>query len=485
MSGWSARARLTWWLVVTFGAVCVAALAVTDLRRASRELDSVDWAILAGLVAAIVLFALRPLRMAPDRYYSAAAAPLIALALLFDPVVAVLAAGTAAIVTQLASRVPWYVATFNVSQRVAAVAASGMTCIAVGRGLDLPAYAGCAAAGAVYFAVNSGAVAAISAARKGRSLALSWRDMVREQWVGDSTLIAGGILVAIHIRSVPVAVPFIAVPLWLAWRVLRDTAEIRRLNETLKEALDSQRRFVANASHELRTPVASLRAQLDVLRGRPASGPAEWSVELDHMAHEAARMSALLADLLALAHADGGAPLVAEPVGVEDLLLDVYREARPLAGGVDFRVTLDDEAAHAPVVFGDRERLRQLFLNLVTNALRFTPEGGTVEVRCHISSHDVDVAVADTGSGIPPEALPRIFERFYRVDRGRAREAATLGGSGLGLSIAKWIAEAHGGSIRVASQVDVGSTFTVRLPLAEPAAEATRTAVRAVPAAAR
>jgi signal transduction histidine kinase len=484
MSLWSRRARLTWALVVALGAACLISLAVVDLRRASRELDALDALILSGLVVAIVYFALRPLRMASDRYFSAAAAPLMALALLFDPVITALAAGLAAAVTQIASRVPWYVGLFNVSQRVAGVTAAGMTCIALERTLHPPFYLGCAAGGAIYFALNSGAVAAMSAARKGRSLWRTWIEMVREQWVGDGTLIAGGIMIAIHVRSAPIAVPIIAVPVWLAWRVLRDAAEIRRLNATLEETLDSQRRFVANASHELRTPVASLRAQLDVLRARPSERPDDVNAALDHMTHEAARMSALLADLLALAHADGGAPLAAEPVNVEDLLLDVYREARPLASGIDFRVTFDDEAPQAPVVLGDRERLRQMFLNLVTNALRFTPDAGSVAIRCRADSQLVTIVVSDTGVGIAADVLPRIFERFYRADGSRAREQG-LGGSGLGLSIAKWVADAHGGTIEATSTEGAGSTFTVRLPLGAAAPAEVRTAVRAVPAAAR
>ncbi|HET6316834.1 MAG TPA: ATP-binding protein [Chloroflexota bacterium] len=270
-----------------------------------------------------------------------------------------------------------------------------------------------------------------------------------------------------------------------------DGAEMRRLNASLRDALELQRRFVAEASHELRTPVASLRAQLDVLRAeasRPPLGAAAWEEvvrRLDDMARETARMSALLADLMTLAHADGGAPLARADVNLEEVLLDVYRETRPLATTVDFRLTLDERAASAPLVAGDRERLRQLFLNLVTNALRFTPDGGRIELRCRVSEREAAIGVTDTGIGIPAEDLPRIFERFYRADRGRARQTG-LGGSGLGLAIAKWIAETHGGAISVESKLGAGTAFTVRLPLiGSPFAAPARSATRAATAAAR
>jgi signal transduction histidine kinase len=493
MSTWTRRAKLVWAIVVGGGGAALMAVVLTGVQRASRTVDGhLDWTVLAALCACSIVFALRPIRMAPDRLLSAASAPLVALALVYDPAIAVLAAALAKVTTQAAGRVRWYVGAFNVSQRILAVGTAGITCIALQRMADLPTIVPCIAGGGMYFLVNTSAVAGMSAARKRRSWLGTWSGIVREQWLGEVTIIVGGVLLAVHVDSAPIAIPLLAVPLWLGWRVLRDAAEIKRLNATLGDTLDAQRRFVANASHELRTPVASLRAQIDVLRARPADltgsnvASARFAVELDHMAREAARMSVLLADLLALAHADGGAPLASESISLEEVLFDVYREALPLANDVELRVTLDEHAPHPPVLLGDRERLRQLFLNLVTNALRFTPERGSVEMRCTATSGAVEVAVIDNGTGIEPEALPRIFERFYRADRGRARQAA-LGGSGLGLSIAKWIAEAHGGSIRVDSQPGKGSTFTVRLPAEPlaPASAAPRTGVRAASAVAR
>ncbi|HET7772004.1 MAG TPA: sensor histidine kinase, partial [Chloroflexota bacterium] len=162
-----------------------------------------------------------------------------------------------------------------------------------------------------------------------------------------------------------------------------------------------------------------------------------------------------------------------------------YRDLRPLAGPVNLSVHLEDEDTLPPVVIGDHERLRQLLLNLGANALRFTPPEGSVEIRCAVKGQRVCVLVRDTGAGIAPEDQPRIFDRFYRVDPGRARDSQS-GGAGLGLSIARSIAEAHGGSISVQSEVEKGSTFTVELPLAPPEAVATlRSGARALTAGAR
>ena len=168
-------------------------------------------------------------------------------------------------------------------------------------------------------------------------------------------------------------------------------------------------------------------------------------------------MSRLLADLLALARADAGQPLARERLALDAILLDVYQQERPLAGQVRLRIGELEQVE----VRGDPDRLRQLGLNLVDNALRYTGPGGAVTLDVLRRGDEALFRVRDTGVGIPAEHLPRIFDRFYRVDGNRAREA---GGTGLGLAISRWIAEAHGGRIEAESEVGVGSTFIVVLP---------------------
>jgi two-component system, OmpR family, sensor kinase len=174
---------------------------------------------------------------------------------------------------------------------------------------------------------------------------------------------------------------------------------------------------------------------------------------------EMERMTRLVGDLLLLARADsGGLPLNRQPVELDNLLFDIYRQVAVVDPPVDVKLIEVDQA----MVYGDADRLKQLFINLVENAIKYTPAGGTVELSLFKKEDWVHFEVSDTGIGIPPENLPHIFDRFYRVDKARAR---AHGGSGLGLSIAKWIATAHGGSIRVKSQPGEGTTFTVVLPL--------------------
>lgn len=486
MASWSARARLTWAAVVLLAGIAGTTTFVWPGPLAASPSDGAwDWVILASLILLAAYLALRPIQTAPDRRITAASAPVIALALLFEPSTAILAGLTASALCQLIRRAPWHVSVFNAGQRTVAIATAAGTCAALQALPGLPFFVPCAASAVTFFVANTVAVSAMSAARKDLAWPAVWACMVREQIVGESALLVGGALVAIHIHSAPLAVPLLVPPLWLAWRVLAGAAEIRRLNASLQGALEHQQRFLADASHELRTPIASLRAQLETLRRQVGAAPAvEIRERLDEALTETARVGTLLADLLALARSDSGVPLTRERVNLEDVLLDVYRELRPLAERVSLSVHLDDEAALPPMVLGDRERLRQLGLNLAANAVRFTPAGGSVEIRCGASGDRVSIEVADTGSGIAPQDLPRIFDRFYRAERGRARDGESAG-SGLGLSIVKWIVEAHCGSIDVQSTLGQGTRVTVSLPAAPADPVPFRTAARAATAEAR
>jgi two-component system OmpR family sensor kinase len=228
--------------------------------------------------------------------------------------------------------------------------------------------------------------------------------------------------------------------------------------ERLERLFNTQRRFLADVSHELRTPLTTIRGNVDLLRRMGGADP----TSLDAIQSETERMSRLVGDLLLLAQSDAGTlPLAREPVELDTLLLEVYREAQVLAGGLDLSIGEIDQAR----VLGDRDRLKQLMLNLVSNALKFTPEGGRVSLGLSLVNGWARVVVTDTGVGIPPEELPHVFERFYRVDKARTRSE---GGAGLGLAIAQRIAQVHGGRIEAASDgaTGRGSTFSVWLPLA-------------------
>jgi heavy metal sensor kinase len=241
--------------------------------------------------------------------------------------------------------------------------------------------------------------------------------------------------------------------------------EVGRLAATFNEMLGrieelfrAQQRFVADVSHELRSPLTAIRGNLDLLRRGAIENREERDTALAAIESESARMQRLVQDLLLLAQADAGITIQKNLVELDTLLLEVYRHARMTSTGAKISLGSEDQAQ----VLGDADRLKQLLINLVDNACKYTPNGGEVKLSLERDAHWVRVAIADSGIGIPAQDLPKIFDRFYRVDKSRARDQ---GGTGLGLAICQWIAEAHGGRIEVQSQVGRGSTFTVWLPV--------------------
>jgi len=239
--------------------------------------------------------------------------------------------------------------------------------------------------------------------------------------------------------------------------------ELGQLSGTINDMLgrldslfQTQQRLVADVSHELRTPLTTIQGNLDLLRRGAADDPEMRRDALRAIGDETARMRRMVNDLLLLAQADAGLKLYLQPVELDTLLLDVYRQAQVMNGSVTVRLGAEDVA----LVLGDADRLRQLLLNLVVNALKYTPAGGEVVLGMRRSDGWAQISVQDTGVGIAPEDLPHIFERFYRADPSRGRS----GGSGLGLAIALWIAQAHGGRIEVESGLGKGSTFILWLP---------------------
>jgi len=243
--------------------------------------------------------------------------------------------------------------------------------------------------------------------------------------------------------------------------------EIGRLAATFNEMIakvensfQQIKRFTADASHELKTPLTILRGEIEVGLKRLRT-PEEYQKILASNLEEVKHMSRMVEDLLTLARADMGAlELRKEVVDLGGRVREVWEEVRLWAEdkGVELLFQEDGEAR----IMGDRGRLRQLALNLIDNAIKYTPSGGRVELRVVRDGDEVTFSVADTGEGIPAEDLQRIFERFYRVDKARSRQR---GGTGLGLSICKWIAEAHGGRISAESELGRGSKFHVFLPL--------------------
>lgn len=234
-------------------------------------------------------------------------------------------------------------------------------------------------------------------------------------------------------------------------------ATFNGLFDRLQAAFDSQARFVADASHELKSPLTAIRGHLQLLQRRGAENPQESKVWVATAMREVDRLARLVEDLLDLARVDAELPtMTMDRVDLAAIAREVVEQFRVLAPRVAY------VGAEAPVwVHGDADRLRQVLINLTDNAVRATRDRGEVTLSARREGDRACLEVADTGVGIPPEALGRIFDRFYRVDSARARDE---GGTGLGLAIIASIVQAHGGNVEVSSEEGRGTRFTVRLP---------------------
>ncbi len=242
----------------------------------------------------------------------------------------------------------------------------------------------------------------------------------------------------------------------------RLAATMNRMLARLEESFVSLRRFTADASHELKTPLMVLRAGVERAMLHPRT-PTSAMRSLEEVLEEIHRMSEMVENLLTLARADeGGAVLSVEALDLRELLAEASETAGILGEGpgISVRTELPPGPVIVPV---DRSRIRQLLLNLVTNAIKYTPPGGKVSLGLVDRGETAAIVVGDNGIGIPAADLPHIFDRFYRVDHARTRTSERPG-SGLGLAITKWIADAHGGQITVQSRVARGTAFTVTLP---------------------
>ncbi len=230
-----------------------------------------------------------------------------------------------------------------------------------------------------------------------------------------------------------------------------------RVLDSLATALSTQRRFMADASHELRTPISIMRTAADVTLDQPSRDETEYREALSTVAQQSSRLTRLVDDMLVLARADGGGyPVVIAPVDLMGLVQDCIHDLDARAASKSIRICPELQ----PIVLkGDEALLRRMFSNLLANALSYTPRGGQVSVSLFESDGQVTLQVADTGIGIALEDRERVFERFVRLDPARAS-----GGAGLGLPIARWVAEAHGGSVRIISSGPTGTTFAVNLP---------------------
>jgi two-component system phosphate regulon sensor histidine kinase PhoR len=242
---------------------------------------------------------------------------------------------------------------------------------------------------------------------------------------------------------------------WTALAVFHDITEARRVEQTRRD-------FVANVSHELRTPLASIKSVIETLSSGALDDRAAAQDFLSRADAEVDRLVQIVEELLELSRLESGqAPLAKESVDMGDALSRAVERLRPQADKKKLNLTLE-QALDLPPVIGDADRLERVALNLIHNAIKFTPDGGSISVSAALGDDAVRVEVSDSGVGIAAEDLPRIFERFYKADRARG----SGGGTGLGLAVVKHIVEAHGGAVSVESREGHGSTFRLSLPIA-------------------
>jgi heavy metal sensor kinase len=237
---------------------------------------------------------------------------------------------------------------------------------------------------------------------------------------------------------------------------------INDLLSRLENSFEEQQRFIADASHELRTPLAVLRGETEVALDKTRTVE-EYQQSLLLIKEESERLSRIVEDLFILARQplDAPAALIKERVSLNEAVRDCARAAQVLAMRKGVKLNLQNNAASL-ALHGDEELIRRMILNLLDNAVKYTPEGGEISVGLFRQNGNAEIIVRDTGIGIPETDQRRVFDRFYRVDKARSR---ALGGAGLGLSIVSWIVEAHEGQIEIESAPDRGSTFRVQLPL--------------------
>lgn len=233
--------------------------------------------------------------------------------------------------------------------------------------------------------------------------------------------------------------------------VVHDITELKRL-ETVR------RDFVANVSHEMRTPLTSIRAMAETLHAGAREDKATAERFLETIIREADRLARISEDLLVLSNAESKEPQK-EHFNLALLIQDVVARYRLPASKLG--ISLERQVPERVDVLASRDQIEQVLVNLVDNAIKYTPSGGAVEVSASVEDETTILRVRDTGIGIMQEDIPRIFERFYRVDKARSRES---GGTGLGLSIVKNIVEAHGGEVAVESEYNHGTTFTAVIP---------------------
>ncbi len=417
--------------------------------RGGFSAGSAWWWVMAPICFASIVLAERfPLRIGPEQKVSLGALPCIAAALLLPPAVGPATAALGEIAGNRLVGRTWWEAAFNSGNILLATAVAALIGVH-DTGESVVEDARAVAAATAYTVLNL-AIAVLPAALHTRRsyLGLLCRT-AGASWPAYLALASCAVTFSVLVVEAPVLAPLPLVVLVLIIRMNLAIDSQEKANAQLAKVLAAQRRFLADVSHQVATPLATIMTNLSILSRQRRPGHAE---AITDSVAEAERMKRMLGRLRSLAHADEDVPLRKELVDLAELTADVARAfaAQARSSGVDF-VTQVDVAAS---VSADKDLLREAVANLVDNAVRFSPPGAAVTLRVAKGSAGPSIDVTDAGPGIEPDRLETLFDRFQRSDSG----------SGLGLAIARRVVERHGGSLRVRTSHGSGSTFTIELP---------------------
>ncbi len=425
--------------------------------------------VAAGLLVGAILAGLFPVRLARNQKMNLGTTAEFAAVLLLPASVAAAIATVATLLYSAAMRRSWFNVLFSGGQHALVVGSAALVYGALWSP-DLPpltafpAAVAVAAAGIVHVVVAVTVLSGVIAATQRRFLLWCMLDLTRQSGAQYAALIGDGALIAVCVWQAPWAIPLPALALPLIHEFNQTLEKLAIAKEEVDATLVRQRQFVTDIAHEIGTPLTTLRGNLDVLRRGTEGDRFEARDVLEDVGSEFNRLASAFTRLLLLAEADEKDQIAREPVSLDAVLedlVDVWQQRAQQHG-----LTLGLTPTAPTLVTGDPLRLRQMFGELLENATRYTPPGGRIVVELQRATGLARVVVTDSGVGIDPDDLPRIFDRFYRGTSSRLVSGGRpTTGSGLGLAIVRWVAESHGGRVLVDAAPGKGSRFTVELPL--------------------
>jgi signal transduction histidine kinase len=458
-------------LIVLLGASLEAALlrGGVALDAISSGLPSTFFTLALFLLA--TLAGLFPVKLGRAQKINLGTAAVFAAVLLLPAAVPGLISAGAAICYSCALRRPWFNVLFTAGQHAVVAGAAAVAYGVVWSParpplVDALAAASVVAAAFAYVATSTLVVSGVVAATQGRGLVDCLLNLLGQSGTQYLALIALGALAAVCVWFAPWAIALVVLGLPLVQQLNRSVEQAVTAKEQVELMLVRQRCFVSDIAHEIGTPLTTLSGNITVLQQGAADDPTELRETLQDLGAEFSRLSGIFTHLMLLAEADERDQIVRRPVCLELLVGElgtIWRERVSQSG-----LTLEIGRVDPAQVEGDEGRIRQMLGELLENARRYTPTGGSIVVELRRTGSVAQLVVTDNGVGISAEDLPHIFERFYRGQMTTLpARSRTTGGSGLGLSIVKWGAEIHGGRVLVDSAPGRGSIFTVEFPVNE------------------